>query len=142
MARRSGLAVKPRAGTRCFFSFKKNGGSDIASTHASCPTVGGGGTATKWIHEKRFDTGVWREPKCVDEEPADCPGWARSGECANNPAYMLGGETPGKCLRSCCAGDVGTAMPETLSAWQRIFCASCPGTRWKEEVRAADASER
>ena len=139
-----GLAVKPRRGDAVlFFSFKKNGGSDIASTHASCPTVGGvKWTATKWIHEKRFDTGVWREPKCVDEEPANCPGWAKSGECANNPAYMLGGETPGKCLRSCCTGDVGTAMPETLSAWQRIFCASCPGTRWKEEVRAADASKR
>ena len=68
------------------------------------------------------------------------PRWA-VGECANNPAYMLGGETPGS-ARSCCAGDVGTRMPEMLSAWQRIFCASCPGTQWEEDVRAADASER
>ena len=33
-------------------------------------------------------------------------------------------------------------VPEMLSAWQRIFCASCPGTQWEEDVRAADASER
>eukprot|EP00584_Thalassiosira_punctigera_P024711 CAMPEP_0172554422 /NCGR_PEP_ID=MMETSP1067-20121228/54494_1 /TAXON_ID=265564 ORGANISM="Thalassiosira punctigera, Strain Tpunct2005C2" /NCGR_SAMPLE_ID=MMETSP1067 /ASSEMBLY_ACC=CAM_ASM_000444 /LENGTH=492 /DNA_ID=CAMNT_0013342791 /DNA_START=82 /DNA_END=1560 /DNA_ORIENTATION=- len=27
--------------------------------------------------------------KCEDKEP-DCPGWARLGECENNPNYMLG----------------------------------------------------
>jgi hypothetical protein len=52
---------------------------------------------------------------------------------------MLGGETAGSCIRSCCptggdgggyGGEEGTvALPEELSQWQKEFCASCGG-RW------------
>lgn len=127
--------MKPKRGDAVlFFSFKRHGGSDLASTHASCPTVGGvKWTATKWIHERKFDTGVWREPRCEDVDE-NCAGWADAGECSANPDFMLGAETPGRCLKSCCAGNEGTRMPEEMSAWQRIFCASCPGTKWDQQA--------
>ena len=130
-----GLSVKPKRGDAVlFFSFKRHGASDLASTHASCPTVGGvKWTATKWIHERKFDTGVWREPRCEDVDD-NCVGWADAGECSANPDFMLGAETPGRCLKSCCAGNEGTRMPEEMSAWQRIFCASCPGTKWAQQA--------
>ena len=42
------VAVKPRRGDAVlFFSFDEAGRSDHASTHASCPTLGG----TKWTAE-------------------------------------------------------------------------------------------
>lgn len=41
-------------------------------------------------------------PGCKDEHEERCPGWAESGECDINPAFMVGnvGE-PGSCLLSC-----------------------------------------
>lgn len=35
-------------------------------------------------------------PVCEDEKPADCPGWAASGECEKNPGFMHG-----SCRMSC-----------------------------------------
>ena len=126
-----GMAVTPRLGDAIlFFSFARDGRSDPASMHASCPTVRGvKWTATKWIHERAFETGVWTPPTCADEVEDRCEGWAKAGECKNNPGFMLGAETPGKCLRSCCAGGAGVALPDELTMWQLEFCASCPGTK-------------
>jgi prolyl 4-hydroxylase len=57
-----GMAVKPRLGDAVlFFSFARGGSTDPASMHASCPTTGGvKWTATKWIHERKFNTVGWR----------------------------------------------------------------------------------
>ena len=108
------MAVKPRRGDAVlFFSFDEAGRSDHASTHASCPTLGGTKwTATKWIHEATFETGTWTRPTCEDKERR-CGDWAAAGECAKNPGFMLGTEVAGSCLKSCCAGAV--EMPETPS---------------------------
>ena len=141
-----GMAVRPRQGDAVlFFSFSQNEESgaferaDPASTHASCPTSGGTKwTATKWIHEREFTTGVWREPRCADTVAA-CEEWARRGECAKNPGFMLGAETSGACVRSCCGDDDDVATPTNLSAWQTEFCASCADTSWPRrfaEMRA------
>ena len=129
-----GMAVKPRRGDAVlFFSFDEAGRSDHASTHASCPTLGGTKwTATKWIHEATFETGTWTRPTCEDKERR-CGDWAAAGECAKNPGFMLGTEVAGSCLKSCCAGAV--EMPETLTAWQVEFCAACEGTRWVGEFQ-------
>jgi prolyl 4-hydroxylase len=74
------MAVQPKVGDAIlFFSFQKGGGSDAASMHASCPTLGGTKwTATKWIHEKKFATGVWKKPRCEDDNN-ECANWARGG---------------------------------------------------------------
>lgn len=81
-------------------------------------------TATKWLHEKTFNTGVWKKPECVDTNK-ECSNWARGGECKKNPGFMLGAETPGNCIKSCC-GEGDAELP-VLSPWQKIFCASCGG---------------
>lgn len=128
-----GLAVKPKVGDAVlFFSFRKGGAPDAASMHASCPTLGGTKwTATKWLHERSFRTGVWTKPECVDAH-AECRGWSHSGECKANPFFMIGSETPGACLKSCCSGGDGVTMPDRLSGWQLEFCASCGG-KWAKE---------
>jgi prolyl 4-hydroxylase len=69
------------------------------------------------------------DPQCVDRDAARCAGWARGGECAKNPGFMLGEATPGSCLKSCCDGDV--EMPREMTIWQREFCASCEAGRTK-----------
>ena len=142
-----GMAVQPRKGDAVlFFSFHRNEETskferqDPASTHASCPTSGGvKWTATKWIHERAFVTGVWSAPKCADTLVA-CEKWAKAGECAKNPGFMIGAETSGACVRSCCGDDDdAVAAPANLSAWQTEFCASCEGTSWPRrfaEMRA------
>jgi len=144
-----GMAVQPRKGDAVlFFSFVRNEETgaferqDPTSTHASCPTSGGEKwTATKWIHEREFKTGVWSAPKCADTLAA-CEEWAKAGECAKNPGFMIGAETSGACVRSCCGDDDeknAVAAPANLSAWQMEFCASCERTSWPrrfEEMRA------
>ncbi len=155
-----GMAVQPRKGDAIlFFSFRKDKDgvfaiSDPQSTHASCPTFGGTKwTATKWIHEYAFETGVWKEPKCEDAVP-QCPTWAKNGECARNPGFMLGVEVAGKCVKSCCEGVDGVEenlnqnsnsnsiqMPAQLSAWQLEFCASCAGTKYVGEFAKMRAQE-
>ena len=95
-----GMAVQPRKGDAVlFFSFHRNEETskferqDPASTHASCPTSGGvKWTATKWIHERAFVTGVWSAPKCADTLVA-CEKWAKGGEGATNPGFMIGAVT-------------------------------------------------
>ena len=142
-----GMAVRPRRGDAVlFFSFDQNAETgaferaDPASTHASCPTSGGEKwTATKWIHEREFATGTWREPTCEDTVAA-CEGWARGGECAKNPMFMIGAETSGACVRSCCSERDDVAMPRNLSAWQTEFCASCADTNWPRRFEAMRAN--
>ncbi len=137
-----GMAVQPRKGDAVlFFSFSQNKETkeferaDPASTHASCPTFGGTKwTATKWIHEFEFKTGTWSEPRCVDTVAA-CEAWARNGECLKNPGFMIGAETAGACVRSCCGDDEAVAMPENVSAWQTEFCASCEHTSWPSRFK-------
>jgi len=56
----------------------------------------------------------WKQPAektCKDKEP-NCPTWAHSGECANNPGFMLG-----SCPKACeqCDGQQLAAVP----AWSR-----------------------
>ena len=86
-------------------------------------------TATKWIHERAFVTGVWSAPKA--DTLVACEKWAKAGECAKNPGFMIGAETSGACVRSCCGDDDdAVAAPANLSAWQTEFCASCQGTSW------------
>lgn len=39
---------------------------------------------------------------CADLVPAECPGWAATGECQANPGYMVGVMAqPGNCMVSC-----------------------------------------
>ena len=93
-----GLAVKPRRGDAVlFFSFKRNGGSDIASTHASCPTVGGvKWTATKWIHEKRFDTGRVARTEMRRRGTRQLPRVGAVGGVRQQPGVHVGGRDPGE----------------------------------------------
>ena len=45
---------------------------------------------------KHFPEGV------CDDEDANCKGWAKAGECQNNPDYMVGkGKGDGYCMFSC-----------------------------------------
>ena len=55
------------------------------------------------------------EPPCL---------WAGAGECLKNPLFMLGDETVGNCIKSCCSGPHMTARGD-LSVSQRVFCDSC-----------------
>ena len=107
-----GMAVKPRRGDAVlFFSFDEAGRSDHASTHASCPTLGGTKwTATKWIHEATFETRDVDAPDVMRGTGTPVRRLGGGGECAKNPGFMLGTEVAGSCLKSCCAGAV--EMPE------------------------------
>lgn len=116
-----GFSVIPRKGDAIlFFSHHINGTSDDAANHASCPTLRGiKYTATKWIHEKEFDTTTFETPMCEDKEDM-CDQWANSGECEKNPVFMMGIETVGSCSKSCCARD-----RSRLSDIQKRFCEPC-----------------
>lgn len=107
---RRGVAVRAKKGDAIlFFDMNLLGDVENASLHASCPVIAGvKWTATKWMHVKPFavaevDTS---ERVCADVEKG-CEGWARQGECAANPKFMLG-ETfapwgqRGKCVKACC----------------------------------------
>ncbi|GBF89340.1 prolyl 4-hydroxylase-like protein [Raphidocelis subcapitata] len=90
---RKGLANKPVKGDALlFYSLTPDGKEDPMSLHGSCPTTKGEKwSATKWIHVNAYG-GSAAEQKakwgdCVDANES-CPGWAKRGECASNPAYM------------------------------------------------------
>ena len=103
-----GLSVRPKVGDAVlFFSFDRKGNSDQGSMHASCPTLGGvKWTATKWIHERQFQTGVWKTPKCEDSH-TECQGWAASGvrggtlgeDCSNSNPHPS--SSVHACVHSC-----------------------------------------
>ena len=55
-----------------------------------------------WMHERAFVTGVWSAPKCADTLVA-CETWAKAGECAKNPGFMIKARRrAAACVRSCC----------------------------------------
>ncbi|KIZ02233.1 hypothetical protein MNEG_5728 [Monoraphidium neglectum] len=90
----STLANKPYKGDALmFYSLTPDGVEDEMSIHGSCPTLKGEKwSATKWIHVNAYG-GTAAEQKagwgdCVDANE-DCGAWAKSGECKNNPGYML-----------------------------------------------------
>ncbi|KAK9842984.1 hypothetical protein WJX74_005333 [Apatococcus lobatus] len=107
------LAVKPRKGMALlFYSLKPTGESDYSSMHTGCPVIEGiKWTATKWIHTGPFHE-EWinspesadpkRDPEvCMDYEDR-CSGWAKSGECKKNPAFMVGDNfSLGACRKAC-----------------------------------------
>eukprot|EP01025_Chloroclados_australasicus_P011084 TRINITY_DN14802_c0_g1_i4.p1 TRINITY_DN14802_c0_g1~~TRINITY_DN14802_c0_g1_i4.p1 ORF type:complete len:286 (+),score=22.14 TRINITY_DN14802_c0_g1_i4:258-1115(+) len=106
------VAVKPKKGDALlFYSLKPDGQSqDVASMHTGCPIIQGiKYTATIWIHPEDFRL-EWLQEKpkplidpgiCVDMHEL-CEGWASSGECDNNPGYMIGSSSNlGNCRKSC-----------------------------------------
>lgn len=83
----------------------------------TCAESGVKFAATKWFHVGHVAVGGERAEKvshvvfrpspppapawCKDKSE-ECPGWAESGECESNAAFMLGNSNfPGNCLRSC-----------------------------------------
>lgn len=120
-----GLANKPYKGDAVlFWSIKPDGRFDPKSLHGSCPVIKGEKwSATKWIHVGTYAMGGQRAQKVtrimyVPPPPPDVPGcvdihklcshWAESGECEDNPTYMVGTkQKPGNCLKSCHRCDLG-----------------------------------
>ncbi|KAI4351552.1 hypothetical protein L6164_005909 [Bauhinia variegata] len=102
---KKGYAVKPEKGDALlFFSLHLDATTDSRSLHGSCPVIEGEKwSATKWIHVRDFDKPDTRAStgECVDEDD-NCPMWAKRGECAKNPLYMVGNEdVKGYCMKSC-----------------------------------------
>lgn len=102
---KNGYAVKPYKGDALlFFSLHLDATTDTNSLHGSCPVIEGEKwSATKWIHVRSFDKPVKRSSsnECTDDDD-HCPMWAKAGECAKNPVYMVGSEgLPGFCRKSC-----------------------------------------
>ncbi|KAJ4767538.1 2-oxoglutarate (2OG) and Fe(II)-dependent oxygenase superfamily protein [Rhynchospora pubera] len=102
---RNGYAVKPRKGDALlFFSLHPDATTDENSLHGSCPVIKGEKwSATKWIHVKSFERAVPQlSPNGCEDQNDQCPQWAAVGECAKNPAYMVGNkDSPGFCRKSC-----------------------------------------
>ena len=46
------------------------------------------------IHAFPFTTGIWSDPRCVDQITAR-EGWARSRECRNTPGFVIGAKVAG-----------------------------------------------
>lgn len=108
-ARKAGVAVKPRKGDALlFYGLDLFGNVDSQALHAGCPVLGGEKwTATKWIHQSKFDAGpsIKCNPpdECKDLNQS-CANWAAAGECESNPKYMRGEEIMqdcGQCMKSC-----------------------------------------
>jgi len=103
---RRGVAAKPRKGDALlFWSLKPDGHEDSHSLHAGCPVLRGEKwSATKWMHVGKFlvESGPAHPPgECADYNDA-CAHWAESGECKNNPSYMVGSDgSTGECKKSC-----------------------------------------
>ncbi|OWM71607.1 hypothetical protein CDL15_Pgr005794 [Punica granatum] len=102
---KNGYAVKPRKGDALlFFSLHPDATVDTSSLHGSCPVMEGEKwSATKWIHVRSFDKVLKSDTttRCEDENE-NCPLWAKAGECAKNPLYMVGNdESIGYCRKSC-----------------------------------------
>ena len=100
-----GLSVKAVKGNAIlFFSLHHNGTVDEASVHGACPvTKGVKYSAPKWMHVSAFEpaSSLPVAPRgggaggCRDAD-ARCAAWAREGECAKNPAFMLS-----SCVAAC-----------------------------------------
>lgn len=84
-----------------FFNLHINATTDRLSLHGSCPVIEGEKwSATKWIHVRSYDS-IPSADKCIDAHP-DCSSWAATGECDENPLYMVGTEQHvGQCRKSC-----------------------------------------
>ena len=102
-ADRGGISVRPKKGDALlFFDMGLDGSTeDLATLHASCPTLKGTKwTATKWIHPKiyggQYDTAT--AIGCRDMAD-DCSGRARAGECEREGMDMVG---PGGLCRKTC----------------------------------------
>uniref|UniRef100_A0A061R6Q9 procollagen-proline 4-dioxygenase n=2 Tax=Tetraselmis sp. GSL018 TaxID=582737 RepID=A0A061R6Q9_9CHLO len=125
------LAVKPTKGAAVmFWSTKPTGELNRESLHEACPVIRGTKwSAVKWIHMAPFAVDG-EQPVAFEEvvshrkaparsagecrdEDVNCAYWARTGECDNNPAYMVGtAGSPGHCLESCGRCDVAEAELE------------------------------
>lgn len=98
-------AVKPRKGDALlFYSLHLDATTDTRSLHGSCPVIEGEKwSATKWIHVRDFNKAVQSDENegCKDEND-NCEVWAKAGECAKNPLYMVGTDSQkGYCRKSC-----------------------------------------
>lgn len=110
---RGHVAARPRKGDALlFFSMRHDGSTDPAALHTGCPVVRGvKWTATIWIHTEPFrphllEKGYSNEPAPLPDDCRDlherCADWARTGECKNNPHFMLGwAGTVGTCRLAC-----------------------------------------
>ncbi|EFJ44769.1 hypothetical protein VOLCADRAFT_64430, partial [Volvox carteri f. nagariensis] len=105
------VAFKPRRGDALlFWSVKPDGRTeDPYSEHEGCPVIRGvKWTATVWVHTQPFRPEDFPpQPRsrlsglCTDRH-AECPRWARAGECDNNSNYMKGDANQvGSCRRTC-----------------------------------------
>lgn len=115
------VAVKPRKGDALlFYTFNPDGTEDHSALHTGCPVLKGvKWTATVWVHSEPFrpedlegspkdimDDALWDPGMCQDIHNS-CQFWAESGECENNPGYMLGGGgAVGNCRLACKACEV------------------------------------
>lgn len=114
-----GLAAKPRRGDAVvFWSLTTAGMLNKGALHGGCPVIKGEKVcATKWYHVARYAMPYEKAekvehvqfrpdrppapPGCKDAE-FSCIGWADSGECESNEAFMIGSPgRPGHCLLSC-----------------------------------------
>jgi len=101
---RRGFAVHPKKGDALiFYALTPDGERDVASLHASCPTLRGSKwSATKWAHVLPFPQpgspggaeGAARAARvaaargtCADLNE-QCGEWSFFGECGRNPGYM------------------------------------------------------
>lgn len=108
-AREAGVAVKPRKGDALlFYGLDLFGNVDSEALHAGCPVLRGEKwTATKWIHQSKFDAGPsirCNPPGVCKDLNQSCATWAAAGECERNPKYMRGEEIMqdcGQCMKSC-----------------------------------------
>lgn len=108
-AQKAGLAIKPKRGDALlFYGLDLHGNVDHKAVHAGCPVLRGEKwTATKWMHQSKFEAGppLKCNPPgvCKDLNPS-CAAWAAAGECQRNPNYMRGEKTMqdcGQCVKSC-----------------------------------------
>ncbi|GAX83112.1 hypothetical protein CEUSTIGMA_g10538.t1 [Chlamydomonas eustigma] len=120
-----GLAYKPVKGDIVFFwSIRSDGTFDPKSLHGSCPVIRGQKwSATKWIHVAHVAYDGERAvtvhrvmyvpppppavPGCINKHKL-CDHWAESGECSDNPTFMIGSAGhPGDCIKACNRCDLG-----------------------------------
>ena len=108
---REALAHKPKTGDLIlFWSLTPTGEIDPGTTHTACPVIRGEKwSAPLWIRQGPFQPSSRKGAtspsgqqvagdSCVDLHP-ECGGWAASGECKRNAAYMVGER--GQCLKAC-----------------------------------------
>ena len=94
---RTRLAVRPKRGTAVlFYTQAPSGAIDGAQMHGGCPVISG----VKWAANLWLWNGPRYGPGAPETNPgkgqaddtdqeAQCPTWARRGECTKNPTYML-----------------------------------------------------